>query len=166
MIEEIRQLIVRYIKRGILIDTNILLLYFVGSFNPKLISSFKRTLQFTPEDYNTLILMLAPFERLITTPNILTEVSNLSGQLGEPVRTEYFRTFGKKISVMEENYINSHEASLRGEFIKLGLTDTAILMLATEQYLVLTDDFRLSQNLQRKGLDVINFNHVRPLGWK
>jgi hypothetical protein len=57
MSEEIQRLVGRYARKGILIDTNILLLYFVGNFDQDLISSFKRTLQFTVEDYNTLLLL-------------------------------------------------------------------------------------------------------------
>ena len=37
----------RYRSRGILVDTNILLLHFVGSFDPSLIARFKRTERFT-----------------------------------------------------------------------------------------------------------------------
>jgi hypothetical protein len=77
MNDEIQRLVVRYARKGILIDTNILLLYFLGSFDQDLIPSFKRTVQFTVEDYNTLLLLLQMFDRLVTTPNILTEVSNL-----------------------------------------------------------------------------------------
>lgn len=166
MIEEIRKLIARYTRKGILIDTNILLLYFIGSFDPYLISRFKRTIQFTVEDYSTLLILLYPFEKLITTPNILTEVSNLSGQLGEPARTLFFRFFAEKIAGIEEHYIDSVRAAEQDQFHKLGLTDTGILELSSKQYLTLTDDFHLSQILQTKDLDVINFNHVRVLGWE
>ena len=165
MIEQIREMVARYVQKGILVDTNILLLYFVGSFDPNLISSFKRTLQFTVEDFDTLLLLLDPFDKFITTPNILTEVSNLSGQLGEPARTPFFQTLAEKFILMEERYIESSDAAQQEEFVKLGLTDTGILKLSKDQYLVLTDDFRLSQFLQKKDVDVINFNHVRVLGW-
>jgi len=30
---------------------------------------------------------------------------------------------------------------------------------------VLTDDFRLSQFLERAGVDVLNFNHIRLAAW-
>ena len=59
MIEHIRELIARYSRKGILIDTNILLLYFIGSFDPGLISSFKRTARFSVEDYETLLILVS-----------------------------------------------------------------------------------------------------------
>lgn len=49
------ELISRYAPRGILIDTNILLLYFVGTTNPDRIARFKRTQTFVKEDYNVLV---------------------------------------------------------------------------------------------------------------
>lgn len=165
MIEEIRRLITLYARRGILVDTNILLLYLIGSFDTSLISTFKRTLQFSIEDFQTLLYLLQPFDKLVTTPNILTEVSNLSGQLGEPVKTLYFQMLAERILVMDEQYIKSSDAVSEEEFIRKGLTDVGILSLSKDRFLVLTDDFSLSQYLQKKGVDAINFNHIRPLGW-
>ena len=55
---------------------------------------------------------------------------------------------------------------VRSAFIKFGLTDSSIAQLAEGGHLVLTDDFRLSQFLNSKGHAVLNFNHVRVLGWK
>ncbi|MEW6130426.1 MAG: PIN domain-containing protein [Acidobacteriota bacterium] len=165
MIEWIKNLISRYVEKGILIDTNVLLLYFIGRCDPNQISKFKRTRQFVIEDYELLIDLLHSFKKIITTPNILTEVSNLSGQLGEPFKTEFFTHFVSEISTLEEHYVASQEAIKIEEFVKVGLTDSCIFDLSKDKYLVLTDDFKLSQYLQKKSIDVINFNHIRPLGW-
>jgi hypothetical protein len=165
MMEETSRLLGRYAKKGVLVDTNILLLYLIGSYNPSLIPGFKRTRQFTVEDYRTLSFLLQPFEAVITTPNILTEVSNLSAQLAEPARRDHFRMFAERIRVMDEHYIDSREAATQDGFVRFGVTDMGILLLSRNRYLVLTDDFALSQFLQYHGADVINFNHIRPLGW-
>jgi hypothetical protein len=134
MIDYIGQLIARYIQKGILIDTNILLLLFIGSYDPNQIGNFKRTKQFTIEDYDLLVLLLRPFKKLITTPNILTEVANLSGQLGEPARIPYFQTFAEGIKLMEEEYIESREIAAQAEFVKMGLTDIGILTRSKDNY--------------------------------
>lgn len=162
----ILQLVQRHRKNGILIDTNILLLYFLGRFNPREIPRFKRTRQFTVEDFGTLLLLLRRFEKVLTTPNILTEVSSFSSQLADPLRTDYFRQFAKEIALIEERYVESRRAAELAEFASLGLTDAGILGLARGTFLVLTDDFPLSQRLQKVGGDVINFNHLRVLGWQ
>jgi hypothetical protein len=102
MSEIINQLIVRYKQAGIMVDTNILLLYFVGAFDPNLIPRFKRTLQFAVEDHATLIRILRLFDKVVTTPNILTEVNRLSGQLGEAIRSQYFEKFYSGLSRVGE----------------------------------------------------------------
>jgi hypothetical protein len=46
-------------------------------------------------------------------------------------------------------------------FPDLGLTDAAILMAARGKCLVLTADLELHLALQARGIDAINFNHIR-----
>ena len=162
---EIDQLIQRYKQAGILVDTTILLLYFIGAYDQDLIPKFKRTRQFTVEDHAILISLLGLFDKIVTTPNILTEVSNLSGQLGEPKKSEYFKKFSSGISLLEEEYVASKDVADMQEFVRFGLTDTGIVHLTRGKYLVLTDDFRLSQYLRSAEVDVINFNHIRPAYW-
>jgi hypothetical protein len=161
----IELLIGKYAQKGILIDTNILLMYVIGSYDKELIPRFKRTSEFAIEDYDTLLSLLVHFERHVATPNILTEVNSLSGQLGEPARSECFKLFAEKVLLIDEQYIESRLITNKEGFIKFGLTDIGIMSLAKGKYLVLTDDFRLSQFLQTRGSDVINFNHVRLFGW-
>ena len=155
----------RYRQAGILVDTNILLLLFIGAFDQDLIQRFKRTRQFTVEDYATLTSILGLFDKIATNPHILTEVSNLSGQLGEPARSEYFKKFSSDIILLEEENMASRDVATMQEFVRFGLTDTGIIRLARRRYLVLTDDFRLSQYLQNAGVDVVNFNHIRTTNW-
>ncbi|MEH2244567.1 hypothetical protein [Nostoc sp.] len=86
----IASLMRRYCQKGVLIDTNILLLFLVGSVNQKRITKFNRTQQFIPEHYELLLAFIAKFQKLVTTPNILTEVNSLANQLGEPERSQCF----------------------------------------------------------------------------
>ncbi|NEO58058.1 MAG: hypothetical protein F6K54_36400 [Okeania sp. SIO3B5] len=83
MIIETQQLFKKYRSKGILVDTNILLLWFVGKVNEKRISQFNRTEKFLPEHYQLLDRLLK-FAKIVTTPNILTEINSLINQLGEP----------------------------------------------------------------------------------
>lgn len=165
MNESVVKLIKQHNKNGILIDTNILLLYFIGDYNPDIISRFKRTAAFTVEDYNLLVAFLKNFRKILTTPNILTEVNSFSQQMGEPNRTEYFHSFVKKLNLTEEHYVESKVAGDSESFIRYGLTDSVTVILSTRKHLLLTDDFKLAQYLSSKNYDVINFNHIRVLGW-
>lgn len=163
------QLMERYRSKGILVDSNLLLLYFVGSHDPTMIQRFKRTRAFTPNDFALLRRVLEKFKRIITTPNILSEVSNLAAQMGRPAKEQFFLDFAEKIEMLdeeeklEEQYVVSRDASRTEEFAVIGLTDSVIMHLAKGRFLVLTDDFRLAGMLGHSKIDVINFNHLRGL---
>jgi len=159
--EEIKKLFERYRTKGILIDTNILLLYLIGLFNVKMIEQFKRTKMFVKEDFYIIKQIIEYFQFVVTTPNILTETNNLCNQLNVKNIDDFLDVFKIKIKVFSENYIKSIDGVNINEFNKLGLTDSCMLILAQEDYLVLTDDFKLSNILQSKKINVINFNHLR-----
>ncbi|HEY8751116.1 MAG TPA: PIN domain-containing protein [Tepidisphaeraceae bacterium] len=156
-------LIAKHRSRGILIDTNILLLYMVGLVEPAIVANrrFKRTETFSLEDFEMLEGILEGFRVVVTTPSILTETSNLLGQLAEPARSKVFEALGRSIAVMKERYVAADRLQRESIFIRFGLTDSSILLAARNGFLILTDDFPLSNFLASEGLDVINFNHLR-----
>jgi hypothetical protein len=160
------EIIQRCSHSGILLDTNLLLLYFMGLYDSEQITRFKRTQIFVVEDFHTLIAIRQKFNRVLTTPNILTEVSNLAGQLTDKSKSDYFRIFAKEIQTFDERYFRSAEITNQPGFMKFGLTDIAISLIAQEKCLVLTVDAPLCQYLQSKKIEVLNFNHIRQLNWE
>jgi hypothetical protein len=68
-----RGLIEKHRSKGILVDSNLLVLLLVGSVNKRRILEFKRTQDFTIEDFETLSRLIAWFERLVTTPHVLIQ---------------------------------------------------------------------------------------------
>jgi hypothetical protein len=150
-----------YRSKGLLIDSNVLLLFFVGLRDRTRIEKFKRTSQFTIEDFKLLVDLIQQFKEVVTTPSILTEVSNLLGQLPEKLRYSFYQHFAYTLRDLRERYTPSGELGDERGFTKFGLTDMAILQAASGKYLVLTDDFRLAQYLEHQNVDVINFNHLR-----
>jgi hypothetical protein len=167
MKDYIAGLVQKYRNFGILLDTNILLLYFVGAVNHKMITKFKRTRNrgFSEEDYFILVTLVKQFNTLITTPNILTEVSNFLGQLPEDLHQDYFDTFAHGITTFDEQYFSSSTVSKSYEFQRFGLTHASIIHFAKGNYLLVTADFKLSQYSQSVGLDTLNFNHLKSLAW-
>lgn len=160
------ELFKKYRRKGILIDTNILLLYFVGAVNPERIARFKRTNRFSAEDYALLCNILLAFqERIVTTPNILTEVNSLVNQLGEPERSQCLAILARRLAQFSECYIPSQSVSAGDGFARFGLTDCSMLEAARGQYLILTDDLRLAAYLQRQEVDTVNFHNLRAYGW-
>jgi hypothetical protein len=147
------------------IDSNLLLLLFLGSYERTQISTNKRLATFTEEDFDLLTRFLAQFSQLVTTPNILTEVSNLSHAIPETKKAAYFAWFAGSLAVLQEEYVSSATA-LGNRWARFGVTDAGIAEIAKNRYLVLTDDFRLSQSLQSDGIDTLNFNHLRDANWR
>ena len=154
-----------YSRLGVVIDSNLLLLLFLGGYDRRQIATNDRLSKFDEEDYDLLIRVLERFERIVTTPNILTEVSNLSNAIPESQRAAYFASFASKLASLNEQHVLSTTA-LASQWAKFGLTDAVIAAIAKNRYLVLTDDFRLSQSLQYDGIDTLNFNHLREAYWQ
>lgn len=143
-------------KAGLVIDTNLLLLYLMGVYDPKKISQFKRTQQFLEEDFQLLLRFIDIFDKVIITPHILTETTNLADIQTFPI----LKTI---MGLLEENLTSSLEIINSDQtcFDKFGLSDTAIQHLAQQNYVVLTDDLRLYHYLSTKGYTALNFNHLR-----
>lgn len=165
MPEPTHQLLVRYRESGLLVDSNLLLLFFVGAFDRTQIRQFKRTREYTEEDFDILSSVLVFFKRIITTPNILTEVSNFLGQLSGSLRYSAFRSFGEKIrlQIIDESYAPSKEMTLHSHFELFGLTDIGITVTAKGKYLVLTNDHDLAQFLIMQGVDVLTLTILREI---
>lgn len=163
MEQYVTSLIGRYRNAGVLVDTNLLLLYFVGICDRGQIERFRRTRdRFVAEDFETLMRVFKRFDTVVTTPHVLTEVSNLLGQLSGQTKTICFGLFAQHISLMNEKHTPAKDLSNSPTFVKFGMADLSI-EYAAQGYLVLTDDFPLSGYLSSKGLDVLNFNNIRTL---
>jgi len=87
---DVLQLIHKHRGRGLLVETNLLLLYLIGRTNQNQISKFKRTQVFTIEDFDLLGRFMGKFKTLITTPHVLTELSNLGESREHYVRAGWW----------------------------------------------------------------------------
>ena len=159
-----RALIEKHQARGVLVDSNLLVLFLVGMVNKRRILEFKRTQSFTIEDFDLLARLIGWFGRLIATPHVLGQVSDLADLPGKE-RLQIRRLFKSVIERMEESYDLSRVLVSDPIFERLGLTDAAIATVCSRGVLVLTADLELQLAVQRQGADALNFNHVRPLAW-
>jgi predicted nucleic acid-binding protein len=157
-------LISRHAKSGILLDSNLLLLYLVGSLDPDLVPKEKGTRDYTPDDFRLVSEFLGRFDHLITTPNIMSEVSNLAGRLREHtkhvlhvlIRTRF-------LELVRESHVATRDASAHFVFDRLGVTDAAIGMLADRGILVFTNDLDLSIALESRQMDCVHYDRMfRP----
>jgi hypothetical protein len=158
---DLNALIKKHGKRGIVVDTNLLLLLFVGSFDKEGIESFKRTNEFTPRDFELLDGILSHFGTIITTPTILAETIAFCGSYPKSNKQDYYEHFATALQVYDEQYTASRDLAADANWYPFGLTDCAIIHLAMAKHLVITVDLKLWALLEKKGLDAINFNHWR-----
>ncbi|MEW6349808.1 MAG: PIN domain-containing protein [Thermodesulfobacteriota bacterium] len=156
----------RYRHKGLMVDSNLLLLLVVGACDPKRIPTFERTKMFTTEDYELMAHTAGYFDHVITTPCVLTEVSNLLGQLGGNLHGRFFSRFAETIHLLREEYAPSTQLAGRDDFSRFGLTDSSIIHCVKGRYLVITVDFPLSGHLWEMGVDVVNFNQILLLHWR
>ncbi len=75
-------LLAKYRAKGVLVDTNLLVLYLVGTVNRRRILNFKRTGDFTIGDYDLLCRLIGWFGRVTSTPHVFSQVSDLADLSG------------------------------------------------------------------------------------
>jgi rRNA-processing protein FCF1 len=152
-------------RAGLLIDTNLLVLFVVGSVNPDRIERFKRTSQYTRSDYQLLLRVLDGFEPLYTSAHVMAEVSNLTDLTGGE-RLLARRKLKDMLAILQEPWMPSVRAAQCAPYESLGLTDAAIMALAREhKCTVLTADFNLYRALSSDGIPALNFAHLQQSAW-
>ena len=149
---------------GFFIDANLLLLLIVGSVGRDLSAKHRRLRRFTVEDFDRLINLLDRVEQVFVTPNTLTETSNLLGQHANPERSHFFDRLKFIIQESKEVVVASTVASRNNAFERLGLTDAALLEVATAETPLVTVDLDLYLEALAKGQDTaVNFTHLQDL---
>jgi hypothetical protein len=140
-------------------------LFLVGLINKRRIREFKRTRDFTVDDFNLLERLVSWFGKLVATPHVLSQVSDLTDLSGKE-RGEIRRLFKLLVEEqIEESYDPSSLLVCDPVFNEHGLADSAVAKVGSRGILVLTADNNLFGELQRRNMDAVNFNHVRPIEW-
>ncbi|MGO9744121.1 MAG: hypothetical protein ACLPN5_21880, partial [Roseiarcus sp.] len=76
-------------QRTLVVDANLAVLFFVGQTNVGYIAKHKRLRgTFDEIDFNILTNIIAHSGRILFTPNVLSETSNLIRYIEEPLRGE------------------------------------------------------------------------------
>jgi hypothetical protein len=162
------ELFARHRGKGIVLDSNLLLVFLSGAQSIALFGRFKRLGDYTVGDYDLLVRLLDSFRTLVLTPHILTEVSNLANSLPESSKEDWYRKFAALLTLrsrqiaVQEKWVPAAELAAMPEFVPFGITDTALAQLSPEA-LVVTEDYRLSGALRKRGIPVLNFGDLRKL---
>lgn len=148
-------------QTGLFIDANLLVLLVAGATDRALIARHKRLMEFTTDDYDHLTNLVLRFDRVLVTPNTLTEASNLLAQHGDPERSRIFGTLRFLIEDAKEIMIASVDAARNPGFERLGLTDTALLEAISDVTPLVTVDLDLYLEAARHYPNAaFNFRHL------
>jgi hypothetical protein len=132
------------------------------------VQSFKRTYNqgFTEHDFSLLQNIVTAFSKVVTTPHILTETTNYLCEFRGEARQSVLQIIAKTVQSFKERRSESKKLVRTDFFLHFGLTDSAVLDLPPKKYLVLSVDAPLVIALQKRGIDAINFNHLRQQSWQ
>ncbi len=147
---------------AIAVDTNLMLLLVVGRTRRDFITKHKRLRSYTESDFDLVAQLLKNVDTLLTTPNVLTEVSNLLVQgVLEPLRTQLLATFSLFVTAMAEQYHPSRSSVDDDSFHKLGLADATWLCVLDTDAVLITDDSDLTWQAEARGISVLNLDALR-----
>ena len=149
-------------RDGFYLDANLLVLLVAGSTKKALITKHRRLQGYTVQDYDISCRIIESARELFVTPNTLTEASNLLAQHADPERSDLRQTLRSLIEKSIEIVISSKEATSHDGFVRLGLTDVALLKAVSSKRPLLTVDLDLYLAAIEGGEErAINFNHHR-----
>ncbi|MEZ6928092.1 MULTISPECIES: PIN domain-containing protein [unclassified Aeromonas] len=159
MLDELHR---RYRTAGVMLDTNLLVMYLIGIYKKELVPQFKRTEKYTVDDFEFLEFYVGSFDKLIVTPHVLAETWNFVEKIP---KHEYEAFLAKAIpclEIFEEEYVDKGSIISSNGFSYIGVTDMAVIKAAkSKSCLVITDDLRAYVQFFEHGVETININHLR-----
>ncbi len=145
MTSELATLLGPHRRRSLLLDANLLLVLAIGLVDPWHIRQHKKTTgEYLGEDYELLFEFISGFAPCLTTPHILTEVSNQLAQGSGALQYTLFQGFADLTRILIEHHVPGRDLVGQDQFHAFGLTDMGILDLAArEESLVVSADSSL-----------------------
>ncbi|MES0491642.1 MAG: hypothetical protein ABUK01_16720 [Leptospirales bacterium] len=141
----------------VILDTNVFTLLIVGQIKPEKIGSHKRTSIYNNEHYNYLLDILTNYDSILINPNIVTEVDNLLNNFSGDDRYLYLSLTKNIFKVSKEKYIKTSEIVDTWQYEALGITDSALLIMAKECDLLISGDSELCDYAKSSGINVFDF---------
>jgi hypothetical protein len=158
MTNNLETLLSKYKNKGIFVDTQLLIPYLVGLADIKLLGKTKLSSNVDENDFILISEIIEHFDTKITTPNILTETSDLLGE-----ENDFQEILKEYIKSTKEVFLPSFGLSGKEPFTSFGLADTSIIESCRNSYLVFTDDSDLYGYLAGHKIDTIKFSYLRML---
>ncbi len=153
-------------RKGILLDTELLLLLCVGIYRPQLVENSRITTNYSIEDFRIVAGIAAQYSPLYVSPQVLAEFSNHADRLGSKVMRKFYSSIEKILKVQFEVHIPKDVMVDENYLPALGFTDVSMMKICEENDCVLfTADLQLASICTSKKIDVVNFNHIRDAKW-
>jgi len=141
----------------VIIDSNIFILFLVGQINENKIKNYTRNSIYSKEDYYFLLDILSKYDRIITSPNILTEVDNILNRITGDDKYRYLAIVREIYKQTIEKYLETESVSQNWFFDILGVTDSAIIIMARECDLLISGDSSLCDYAKSLGIKTFDF---------
>lgn len=145
-----------YRRRGVFLDTNLLLLFVVGLRSSERVRTHRKLQAFVPDDAEALYRFCGRFPRIVTMPHVLTQASDL-------LQDDDQLSLKRVVDLCEEEFIPSREVTALHQYPYMGLADAAILGRIAGSFLVLSDDGRLVHEVRRLEGGALEFDWVRAI---
>jgi hypothetical protein len=149
----------------LILDTNVLLLFLIGTYDPNYIESCclmkDNGANYTKEHFDLIKKILGCFLFKVTiTPQILSEVYSLSKKIDSPRFQNYFIKLIEQLKKFEEHHIKLEVLLSNVGLVNFGFTDLSLVETAKQkQYVILTDEWRLYNNYSTS-VPIIKFGIV------
>lgn len=160
----------RHAANGVILDSNLLIIYLVGLHDPKEVERFlpgarKGSIVCFPKDFDLIkgFLLKYGVTKFIVTPHILTEVSNITFSDFPDTKTQkYIQNAINFFKLAHEKEAKKDDLVKKYHLPLVGFSDSSIIETAkNESCLVLTQDLKCMALLEKEGCCVYNINHLR-----
>ena len=145
----------RFHDKRLLLDANLLLPYLMGCFY-RVHQEVQRHAAFKEEEFTLLAQIIERFKHVgavLTTPHLLTEVSSVSKELraNRVAFLSFVRPFIQELDEMFDSKRTGAHRLARHEYFPLfGLADSALIDLAYDSLVILTNDRPMARYLQKE----------------
>lgn len=138
-----------------------LVVFVVGSVDPKLLGVAKRVKEYRPSDYDLIYAYLSLFSEVVLLPNTISEASNLLDHLKGERRELCMERLALLAKGSSERYVASVLAMEQPEYMALGVADAALLCALERDTYLLTADRELYLAALYRNCEAQYFHELR-----
>lgn len=166
-LEKIYKFSIERTREGIILDTVVLLLFFIGKYDINYIKDFGPTHLYSKDDYDLLNKIILPFKKIVITPQVIAEISNHSlkylfdAKLQQYlcVVVDFLRNKDKmeEQHVMFENWVDKSISRL----CSFGFVDMGMYEISKQKGIPILTDEEYLYNFSKRNIPIIKFSIIK-----